>query len=267
MKTLNQNKLRAFTLIELMVTFVIGASLIAIATPAYLNYVKKARLSEGYLMLQKAVQGIYATHHKPLMIKIDGDTYFGEKRYPLGLTPLTSVGYVQNGITHRSYAPKPSKNNEIRIKINDPVCYQQDVQSKRCGAIQEFTPKIFDSMGFDLQVVGGNYKFLTKSYFIPSIRTHQELVNILTAEGYAAVYRKNNSFGSAIFQTSIVSVLADLDGDLDMTDDNDRVCANNVARFSLHSPRATYISRILYIDQNTGELQSSEGIIQENLGE
>ncbi len=253
-----------------MVVIAIGAAIASIAIPSYLEYVQKSKIAEGYIMLQKMTHGVYANFGQTPQVLVNGETYFGESRFPTGNINLLSQAVRVEGTRYRTYAPLPNtKNNDFRVRKDD-VCLDPDHTLKQCGAIYIKNQDYLESMGFTLIEVRGVDLYSTnKSYFLPTISSHAELANLLIADGLPAAHSVRNKFGSDIFQSSLLTVIADLDGDgFSSVNNSDYLNAGRYsAQFSRHVDNLTYISRALYIDQNTGELKSTPGLIKENLGE
>lgn len=83
-------KQQGFTLIELMIVVAIIAILAAVALPAYMDYVARAQVSEGFSLASDARQAIVVYH-------ANGNTYPADNE-DAGIAPAASIvgDYVES---------------------------------------------------------------------------------------------------------------------------------------------------------------------------
>ncbi|HMQ11001.1 MAG TPA: prepilin-type N-terminal cleavage/methylation domain-containing protein [Oligoflexia bacterium] len=263
------SKLRAFTLLELMISIVIVGSLAAAAVPSFQKYLHRSKMAEGYLFIRKmhdtaVVDGSIA--YETAVSTDSGQAVTCLKQYPFG--QLRSYMLGQYGWIA---APPSGKKEKIYFRQNgyyNPVTYYAlSADNIVCVINNTAYPKP-ERYGFAVENVDPSAQYtqtVNPTYFAVSIYPDYSLAQNLIAEGKNAAYY---DVPTQRHMSTAILVYADLDGDYEAEyDEDEEEYSSALLGSSGGSDKVSYLMRGIYYDTVTGEIVSTEGIYSLNFGE
>ena len=249
----------AFTLVELMIAVAIIGILAAVAMTSFQRYVLKSKLSEAYVMLQKLHNGAIIEASSPnISVK---DSFSGRT----GIGPKD----VAFGFLHSLTVPRGKKEKVAFTLFSESEMPFSSNGIPTCPFANGKQVSSNFGVAFEQEYFVGDILYSVETYhFAPmvTLEVRGVLSNALIAEGLPAVNVKfvksqDPSVTCPVYQTMMVSAVGDLDGDSDGYSDEYYVF------YLYRDPKKMYLERYMYIDQNTGEIQSLPGIVTFNIGE
>lgn len=245
----------AFTLVELMISVAIIGLLAAIAIPAYQRYIKKSKMSEGYLYLKQIYEGAVIEASQPEIMASQSDTAPCRKKWLFGFF----ASHIDDNGDRLYIPPRNGKKEKISFAPANNNSFAGPIGN--CLYNNEFTN--FGIYGFS-PASSGNYQVANPGYFAVANAPDNILATQLTNNGVALM----GITGNGVFTTNSIWAFADLDGDYNyQTDGGAEDELGLEVRDSGERPNnVTYLMRGIYLDA-AGEVQGTAAIYEENLGE
>ncbi len=152
MRKLQSNKVKGFTLIELMIVVAIIGILAAVAIPAFMKYIRRSKTSEATMNIRKLYDSSVSYYNEEQATRTG---QIIERQFPAGAsTPADWAAITCAGNSSTKYRPNSNTWDDatwqaLNFAVDDPFYYRYTYVGSGTGAGSAFTARAEGNLNCD----------------------------------------------------------------------------------------------------------------------